>query len=446
MTSIYPPDCASLLGPQIQGPARVHGASVLSMLSLLLALTLAQDIRELDLASESKRQVIVDREPGQYLGHPTTLLLADGKTMLCAYPKGHGRGAIVIKRSPDAGLTWSERLPLPKSFETSLETPTLHRMVDPAGKERLVLFSGLYPCRRAISENDGKSWGELEAIGEFGGIVVMSSVVRLRAGEYAALYHDDGRFMHDGGKSTGTFTLLQTRSKALSRNNKSIAPAPAAAGCVAPPWKPCRLPASARLASDDGCSPKWTCYSVTEPKDGGLTWSAPSTIWSGSDVHLCEPGALRSPDGKLLAVLLRENRRVKNSHVIFSSDETKTWTAPREMSWTLTGDRHVAAYAPDGRLVVSFRDMAKDSRTRGDWIAWVGDFDDIVNNREGQYRVRLMDNLEGTDCGYPGLESLTDGTLVATSYGHWTAAAEPYIVSVRFSLAELDRMARGAGK
>jgi hypothetical protein len=38
--------------------------------------------------------VIVDREPGQYLGHPTTVLLEDGKTIIAVYPKGHGRGAI----------------------------------------------------------------------------------------------------------------------------------------------------------------------------------------------------------------------------------------------------------------------------------------------------------------------------------------------------------------
>jgi len=35
-------------------------------------------------------------------------------------------------------------------------------------------------------------------------------------------------------------------------------------------------------------------------------------------VHLCEPGLVRSPDGKRLAALLRENRRLKNAHVIFS--------------------------------------------------------------------------------------------------------------------------------
>ena len=65
----------------------------------------------LDLADQKQRQVVVDREPGQYLGHPTTVLLEDGKTILAVYPKGHGKGAIVLKRSTDGGLTWSDRLP-----------------------------------------------------------------------------------------------------------------------------------------------------------------------------------------------------------------------------------------------------------------------------------------------------------------------------------------------
>ena len=50
----------------------------------------------IDLDAQTKRQVVVDREKGQYLGHPTTVLLEDNKTMICVYPKGHGRGAIVM--------------------------------------------------------------------------------------------------------------------------------------------------------------------------------------------------------------------------------------------------------------------------------------------------------------------------------------------------------------
>ncbi|MFO0883672.1 MAG: hypothetical protein U0894_05710 [Pirellulales bacterium] len=83
-----------------------------------------------DISAEKARQVIVDREAKQYLGHPTTLLLEDGKTILCVYPKGHGKGGIVYKRSTDGGLTWSDRLPVPANWSTSLEVPTLHRTVD----------------------------------------------------------------------------------------------------------------------------------------------------------------------------------------------------------------------------------------------------------------------------------------------------------------------------
>ena len=38
------------------------------------------------LAGEKHRQVVVDREKDVYLGHPTTVLLEDQKTMICIYP------------------------------------------------------------------------------------------------------------------------------------------------------------------------------------------------------------------------------------------------------------------------------------------------------------------------------------------------------------------------
>src|SRR3954469_20100037 len=130
----------------------------------------------LDLADQEHRRVIVDREPGQYLGHPTTVLLEDGKTILCVYPKGHGKGAITYKRSTDGGLTWSDRIPVPDSWATSKETPTIHRVVDVSGKKRLIVWSGMYPARLASSDDDGKTWTELKQVGDWGGIVVMGFV------------------------------------------------------------------------------------------------------------------------------------------------------------------------------------------------------------------------------------------------------------------------------
>ena len=112
----------------------------------------------IDLAHDTERQVLVDKEEGQYLGHPTTVLLEDNRTIVTVYPKGHGRGAIVMKRSSDGGLTWSERLPTPDNWSTSQEVPTIYRVVDTVGTRRLVMFSGLYPIRMAQSADGGDTW------------------------------------------------------------------------------------------------------------------------------------------------------------------------------------------------------------------------------------------------------------------------------------------------
>jgi hypothetical protein len=350
----------------------------------------------IDLNDQLHRQVVVDREPGQYLGHPTTCLLEDGKTMLCVYPKGHGRGAIVYKRSTDSGLSWSDRLPTPASWATSQEVPTLHRVIGPDGKKRIIMWSGLYPARLAVTGDDGGNWSELKPVGDWGGIVVMGFVEALKTGKghYLAMFHDDGRFFTKNGKKTSTFKLYKTFSE-----------------------------------------------------DGGLTWSFPEVVYQSSDVHLCEPGCIRSPNGKRLAVLLRENARRKNSHVIFSDDEGTSWSQPRELPLSLTGDRHTGKYAPDGRLFISFRCISPTSKRdgrpfEGDWVGWVGTWDDIAGGRDGQYFVRLKDNTKSYDTSYPGVEVLPDGTFVTTTYGHWVQGEPPYILSVRFKLEELDALAR----
>lgn len=349
-------------------------------------------VRQIDLSTDESLRTIVDQEAGQYLGHPTTVLLEDGKTLIAVYPKGHGRGPIVMKRSSDGGKTWSPRLPTPDNWATSLETPTIYRTIDKEGQKRLIIFSGLYPVRIAVGDEAGNQWSTLEPIGDFGGIVAMSDLVRLKDGRYMALFHDDGRFYKNEGKA-GRFFVYKTISD-----------------------------------------------------DGGLTWSEPEVIASLPDANLCEPGAFRSPDGDQIAVLLRENSRRKNSHVIVSNDEGITWSEPRELDAALTGDRHQGVYTDDGRLFISYRDMGLTSPTRGDWVAWIGTYKQMLGEDDPEaahapYRVRLMKNHRGTDCAYPGVVKLPSGEIVTTTYGHWTPQEPPYIVSLRLSIDHLDRLA-----
>ena len=351
----------------------------------------------LDLDDHVYRQVVVDHEPGQYLGHPSTLLLEDGKSILCVYPKGHGRGPIIYRRSSDGGRTWSQRIDVPSSWATSRETPTLHRVIGPNGTKRIIMFSGLYPCRMAVSKDDGATWSELKSIGNWGGIVTMGFVEPLKTGRghYLAMFHDDGRF----------FTQQQKQEK----------------------------PVRFKLFQ-------------TVSTDGGLTWNDPTVVESSTTHHLCEPGVIRSPGGSRLAVLLRENSRRYPSQIIFSDDEGETWTQHRSLPASLNGDRHTGRYLPDGRIFISFRSRQPEGVVKppheGDWVGWLGTWEDLVHGNEGQYVVRLKDNKRGADCAYPGVEVLPDGTIVTTTYGHWTAGQQPYILTVRLKAEELDALSK----
>lgn len=369
-------------------------------LSLHRAPSRGWSLPELDLAGDSDRIVVVDRDPEQYLGHPSTEVMPDGKTVLCVYPKGHGRGAIVMKRSTDGGRTWGERLAVPESWATSKETPVLMRVPAADGSSaNVVLWSGLYPSRRALSRDGGVTWGELEVPAQpsvetsvpWGGIVVMGDHVQVPDGDTLAWFHDDGRFFGPKPVKRG-FTVFQTRSS-----------------------------------------------------DAGLTWSSPKPIVQWPLGHLCEPGL--AVNGEKLALLLRENSRRRNSQLVLSTDNGTSWSGPRALAGALTGDRHQVLQLPDGRLFISFRDMGLDSPRWGDWVAWVGTFEDLVEGREGQLRLRLMDNLKGSDCAYPALELLPgdpnaaeaedrDPTILATTYGHWTAGEPAWIASIRISVTE----------
>ena len=407
-----------------------------------------------DISKDYFRQSVVDREPGLYLGHPSTVMLDDNHTIIVVYPKCHGYGQICMKKSLDGGWTWSERLPVPASWSTSMEVPTIYKTYDKNGKSRLIMFSGLYPIRMSHSEDNGNTWSELAPIGDFGGVVAMADMYNPAPGEYIAYFHDDGRFIkvdkpyrRSTTYATGTGADRRTRvSHAISEDGGLTWSA------EEKNWEFC----------DDKPGDKWEkiheSFSAkgdnqfilyqTKSTDGGLTWGEPQAICrpDADHGHTCEPAVIRSPDGKQLAMLLREDSRKHNSQLLISNDNSQTWEGPYEMQGALTGDRHCARYLKDGRVFVTFRENCFETPTEGDWVGWVGTYDDIVNRREGQYRVRIMENFNGCDCAYPGVIIMPDGTIVTTTYGHWTPGEKPYIVTVHVHPDDLDAKYRALAK
>ena len=379
-------------------------------------------IRNVDLASDTARQVVIAHgtpEPEAYHAHPTTAMLADNKTMFCVWNIGHGGHAGPMARSDDGGLTWTRiDESLPPNYVNFRNCPSIYRLTDPQGKERLWVFAartaspdkvindipgrleGYMP--RILSEDDGKTWREEPPLGPlaagaatkewlanpFRCIMTFSSIVRLKDGSYLGMFHRGS-----GVGEEGTLQVLQ---------------------------------------------------SIT--RDGGFTWSEPVIACDGSQLdgkHPCEPYVFRSPDGDELCCLMRENRRSGTSLVMFSRDEGKTWSKAVDAPWGLTGDRHHGIYLPDGRLVIVFRNASPNSRDKAGFIAWVGTYDDIKQGRPGQYRVSLLKTFK--DGFYPGLHLLPDGTIVATTYANYRQEdVGCSIISVRFTIAEIDALAARA--
>ncbi|MCA9424568.1 MAG: exo-alpha-sialidase [Candidatus Omnitrophica bacterium] len=353
------------------------GASALSEDSI--------NIPVVDISDQTDRQVVIAQgTESTYQGHPTTLLMPDNKTMFAVWSVGHGGPAGPMARSDDAGLTWT-RLDdrLPENFTHHENCPSIYRLVDPDGKERLWVFSARPEMPRIVSEDGGETWKEMEPLG-FPCVMTFSSVIQLKDGSYLGMYHR-------------------------------------------------------RFGEED---PKPLQVMQTVTRDGGLTWSEPVTVTEPKeDKNPCEPFVFRSPDGAELCCLMRENHHKGRSLMMFSGDEGKTWSKPVDTPWGLTGDRHMGVQTEDGRWVIAFRDRALNSPTLTHFVAWVGTYEDIRKGRPGQYRIKLLHSHKGFDCGYPGMEMLPDGTIIATTYIKYREGPEKHsVVSTRFKIEETDTM------
>lgn len=345
--------------------------------------------RTLDFSKDTARQVVIAQGTAEvYQGHPTTTLLPDGKTLFCVWTLGHGGTCGPLKRSDDGGRTWSELLPTPQSWLTAKNCPTFFRLTDPAGTTRIIVYAGSGPggdIHESHSTDEGKTWSEMKGIG-LPGVMPFCTIVPIEGGK----------------KLLGLSNIRRPGEKVEKLSN---------------------------------------VLSQSTSTDGGLTWAPWRVVLNLPGLKPCEPAVIRSPDGKELLCLIRENAK-RVALYMTSTDEGRTWSATKPLPPGLFGDRHQPHYAADGRLVLTFRDTGPGSPTGKHFIAWVGRYEDILNGRDAQYRIKLLHSYHGGDCGYSGLELLPDGTFVATTYIQYRAGNEKNsVVSTRFNLAETDKLA-----
>lgn len=375
-----------------------------------------------------------------YSAHPDSVLLKNGN-ILTMYPAGHGRGAVCNKISTDGGITWSGTVKnTPESWKNSQETPTVYRLefTDSQTPDKLIMISanpkwydtetnGGFEC--SLSSDEGATWTEFQ---RFYGLDSENSVVPIVAMSSLTQLKENGEFVD---KWMGLF------HDADFYNYKTI------------------------LSFDE---------------NGNMQWSVPEKYFAKYretelSSNMCEVEVIRSDNGTgdELCLITRSNSKTVNSLISFSTDEGKTWSEPVQAPAALNGERHKAEYTPDGRLYITFRSIERGKKalrnskadTKTGWIseglvAWVGTYDDLKNDNEGQYRIKIAhvytdgqkrpEYYAGSDTGYCGNVVLDDGTIVTCAYGAFSpdektsdgTTLKTYIGSKRINLNHTDELVK----
>lgn len=385
----------------------------------------------------ANRVTDIERSPGgdrQYLGQPDMVRTSTGR-LITAYPKGHGKGPIIMKISDDNGETWTEKNNTPSSWIGSQETPTLYVLPLENGKERIMLITA---CPGWGTDSNGNKTGWNTSYSDDNGETWT---------EYKHWYSN-----HENGKENnvivGMASLVQLKDESGNYIQKWMG------------------------VYHDYDYVNYRTY-LTFNENGEEQWSEPEPYLSDyrnieSTYKMCEIGMFRSPDGKRIVGLARSQSHNNPATMIYSDDEGKTWSKPMDLPGSLAGERHKAAYDPiSGRLVISFREIQYDLNgnntfdgdadwTAGEWVAWVGTYEDLMEQRDGQYRIEISKDYSKSaksgDTGYAGIVVLDDGTFIMDSYGHWDEEFSNswtggvttdlcYIKQAKFKLSEIDNMA-----
>jgi len=279
------------------------------------------------LSDDPTRHVVIDRRDGHYLAFPDVITAEDGRL-------------IVAYNEMDQHVRPDRRVVVVKTSDDQGRTwsetiyptsprshcPRLLRLVH--GQTLLSDSSRIFH----ISDDNGNTWSVLNTEGLF-------------------------RDMHDRIMDLGNDIFLTTGHSHVGEEHSAIRQPP-------------------------------TEQTVFRSIDRGHTWETHSTLAAHRNLVLCEASMTRLPDGRIVA-LMRENSFVfEPMYACFSSDEGTTWSAPQPTP--LIGHRPTMGLIPDGRLLVTYRNVGPDWGTS----AWLGTVDELIS--EYQVHGRAADPANPT--------------------------------------------------
>lgn len=367
---------------------------------------------------------VIEKCPGterQYLGQPDLVMLNDEKTLLSVYPIGHGAGELVLQISKDRGRTWNEVIDKPESWRTSLETPTLYNLNKTTGEEIIILISGCPNWKgntnggwkTSLSYDKGKTWEEFKT-------------------HHSVLHNNSKNFTN-----VAMASLIQLKNESGENIDRWL-------GVY---HNECFINYKTVLSFDS---------------NGEETWSSPVPMLDEfrdieKRLKICEVGLFRSPDERKIIALGRTQSHAHPSVILYSEDEGETWSKPSYLPEELHGERHKAIYDPrNNQLVITFREIfmskSKKSWSAGNWVAWTGSFDQLMNNKSGDCKITIAEDFtqspKAGDTGYAGIVADSKGNLILHSYGHfdkefskyWTGPVTKdlsYIIQAAFKLEDL---------
>jgi len=265
------------------------------------------------LSDDPTRHVVIDRRPGRYIAFPDVIRASDN-TLVVAYNEADKH-----VRPTSRVLTVKTNRDNGRTWSEPFypDSPKSHcpRLYKAPGNELIISDSSRI---FHTSHDNGQSWKPFNVTG---------------------LSHD----MHDRIMDLGNNIFLTTGHRHVGNEEHPAI----------------RQPPTQQM--------------VFRSEDRGLTWATHSILAEHRNLVLCEASMTRLQDGRIIA-LMRENSFVfEPMYCSISTDNGTSWSAP--MDTPLIGHRPTMRLLPDGRLLVTYRNVGPDWGT----CAWLGSVDELMS-------------------------------------------------------------------